>query len=221
MRQKLLITTAIAGLLAGTIMATAQVTPRQDGNREAPAQSQRAPQAEQRGPAAEQRAPEANQQQQGPKRERSQTQREPNKQDRTTGQGGREPEQRTQEQRREPNAQRRQDEPKSQAQQPSNRDQKNAQQPSNRNQATQGKGNFTPEQRTHIRSTVIARGPHPRNINVSVRVGVVIPATVEVVAVPEEIIEVYPNYRGLLYFVYNDEIIIVDRSHKIVAVIVV
>jgi hypothetical protein len=40
-----------------------------------------------------------------------------------------------------------------------------------------------------------------------------------VVEVPDVIVEVHPEWRGFMYFVYNDEIIIVDRGHKIVAVI--
>ncbi|MEA2937168.1 MAG: hypothetical protein QOC56_672, partial [Alphaproteobacteria bacterium] len=84
-----------------------------------------------------------------------------------------------------------------------------------------GSGNFTAEQRTKIRETVIKTGPRVTNVNFTVNVGTVVPETVRVVAVPEVIIEVHPEWRGFLYFVYEDEIVIVDRSHKIVAVIAV
>jgi hypothetical protein len=80
---------------------------------------------------------------------------------------------------------------------------------------------LTTEQRTRIRETVIVGGNAPRvsSVNFSLSVGTVVPRTVTVVAVPEVIVEFYPQYRGLLYFVVGDQIIIVDQSHKIVAVI--
>jgi hypothetical protein len=59
------------------------------------------------------------------------------------------------------------------------------------------------------------------NVNFSVRVGTAVPTSVRVVEVPDVIVEVHPEWRGFMYFVYNDEIIIVDRGHKIVAVITV
>jgi hypothetical protein len=42
-----------------------------------------------------------------------------------------------------------------------------------------------------------------------------------VVEVPSVIIEIHPEYRGHMYFIVNDEIIIVDRDHRIVAVLTV
>jgi len=82
--------------------------------------------------------------------------------------------------------------------------------------------NFTTEQRTHIRETVLVGGNVPRvnNINFAVNVGVAVPKSVHVATVPSVIVEYHPAWRGFLYFVYNDEIIIVDpRSHQIVAVL--
>jgi hypothetical protein len=80
---------------------------------------------------------------------------------------------------------------------------------------------FTTEQRTKIRETVLRGNNAPRvtNVNFSVRVGTAVPNTVRVVAVPDVIIEVHPEWRGHMYFLVNDQIIIVDRNHKIVAVI--
>jgi hypothetical protein len=40
-----------------------------------------------------------------------------------------------------------------------------------------------------------------------------------VVAVPPTLIKVYPQWRRHMYFVVGDQIIIVDRRHRIVAVI--
>jgi hypothetical protein len=81
---------------------------------------------------------------------------------------------------------------------------------------------FTTEQRTKIRETVLRGGNAPRvtNVNFSVKVGTAVPSSVHVVTVPDVIVEVHPEWRGFLYFVYNDEIVIVDKNnHHIVAVI--
>jgi hypothetical protein len=78
------------------------------------------------------------------------------------------------------------------------------------------------EQRTRIRETVLRGGNAPRvtNINFSINVGTVVPRTIRVVTVPDVIVEVRPEWRGFLYFVYEDEIVIVDsKTHRIVAVI--
>jgi len=81
--------------------------------------------------------------------------------------------------------------------------------------------NFTSEQRTRIRQTVIQGGNAPRvsNVNFSLRVGTVVPQTVRVIEVPEVLVEIHPAWRGHLYFIVGDQIIIVDRNHHIVAVV--
>ena len=81
---------------------------------------------------------------------------------------------------------------------------------------------LTTEQRTTIRENVIRANvvPHVTNINFSINVGIVVPRTVKLVAVPRVIVDIHPEWRGFLYFVYEDEIVIVDaRSHKIVAIL--
>jgi hypothetical protein len=78
------------------------------------------------------------------------------------------------------------------------------------------------EQRTQIRTTVLKSSNAPRvtNVNFSVRVGTVVPKTVRVVAVPAKLVEIQPAWRGYMYFVYQDEIIIVEPgSLRIVAVL--
>jgi Protein of unknown function (DUF1236) len=51
-------------------------------------------------------------------------------------------------------------------------------------------------------------------------VGTAVPRAIRVVTVPEVIVEIHPAWRGFLYFVYEDEIVIVDpNTYKIVAVI--
>ena len=42
-----------------------------------------------------------------------------------------------------------------------------------------------------------------------------------VVEVPTVIVNIHPEWRGYRYFVYEDQIIIVDNGHRIVAVLVV
>ena len=82
---------------------------------------------------------------------------------------------------------------------------------------------MTTEQRTKIRETVLVGGNAPRvtNVNFSISVGTSVPRTVRVVAVPAPLIEIYPEWRGHMYFVVGDEIIIVDSNHRIIAVIAV
>lgn len=48
-----------------------------------------------------------------------------------------------------------------------------------------------------------------------------VPRTVTLVEVPTVLAEVYPQYRGRKYFIYEDEIIIVDEDMRIVAVLTV
>ena len=94
-------------------------------------------------------------------------------------------------------------------------------------QAQQGQagGNvqLSSEQRTQIRQTVLAGSNVPRvnSPNFAVRVGTSVPTSVHVVEVPTVIVNIHPEWRGFFYFVVGDEIIIVDRGHRIVAVIAV
>ena len=91
-----------------------------------------------------------------------------------------------------------------------------------RNDAQRGEHKtLTVEQKTKVRETVLRGSNAPRvtSVNFTVSVGTVVPTTVRVVEVPSVLIEYYPDWRGYLYFVYNDEIIIVDRNHRIIAVL--
>jgi Protein of unknown function (DUF1236) len=79
------------------------------------------------------------------------------------------------------------------------------------------------QQRTQIRDTVInSRGaPRVSNVDFSVNVGTVVPrGHIHLVRVPETLIRIEPRWRHYLYFVYNDEIVIVDpRSMRIIDVL--
>jgi hypothetical protein len=79
------------------------------------------------------------------------------------------------------------------------------------------------QQRTQIRDTVINSRSAPRvsNVDFSVNVGTVVPrGHIHLVRVPETLIRIEPRWRRYLYFVYNNEIVIVDpRSMRIVDVL--
>ena len=76
------------------------------------------------------------------------------------------------------------------------------------------------EQKTRIRTTVINRAPKVTNVNFQLSVGTVVPRTVQFVAVPAPLIEIYPEWRGYSYFVVGDEIVIVDpATMRIIAVL--
>jgi peptidoglycan hydrolase-like protein with peptidoglycan-binding domain len=70
--------------------------------------------------------------------------------------------------------------------------------------------------------TLLCRQVHvPRvdNVNFSLSVGTVVPSHVRIVEVVPALIEINPAWRGHQYFVVRDEIIIVDHSRKVVAVL--
>jgi hypothetical protein len=81
------------------------------------------------------------------------------------------------------------------------------------------------EQKTKIRQTIIQKNDAPRvsKVNFSLNVGTVVPrARVRLVAVPPTLVEIHPAWRGYLYFVVGDQLIVVEpSSHRIVAVITV
>jgi hypothetical protein len=82
---------------------------------------------------------------------------------------------------------------------------------------------LTDEQRTRIRNTVILAAGAPRvgHVDFDVTVGTAIPrGRIHVIPVPEMLVQIEPEWRGFLYFVYEDEVVIVNPSDmRIVAVI--
>jgi hypothetical protein len=82
---------------------------------------------------------------------------------------------------------------------------------------------LTDEQRTRIRGTVINAAGAPRvgHVNFDVTVGTVIPRDgIHIVPVPEMLVQIEPEWRGFLYFVYEDEVVIVNPSDmRIIAVV--
>jgi hypothetical protein len=77
------------------------------------------------------------------------------------------------------------------------------------------------DQRSQIK-TVIGRehGPRLNNVNFAVSVGTHVPHNVHVEVLPSDIVRIVPQYRGYRYFLYEEEIVIIDpRTFEIVAVI--
>jgi Protein of unknown function (DUF1236) len=73
-------------------------------------------------------------------------------------------------------------------------------------------GNARPlsiEQRTTLRETVLRAGPRVTNVNFRIGVGAVVPRSVRLVAVPQPILAIYPEWAGDLFFTYGDEIVVV------------
>jgi Protein of unknown function (DUF1236) len=79
------------------------------------------------------------------------------------------------------------------------------------------------QQRTEIRTTVINAHGAPRvsHVDFDVTVGTVVPRErIHVVPVPQTLVRIEPEWRGFLYFVYEDEVVIVSPDDmKIVAVV--
>jgi hypothetical protein len=78
------------------------------------------------------------------------------------------------------------------------------------------------EQKTTIRRKVLtASAPRVKgHVNFDIKVGVVVPRTIRVAPVPATLVEIEPAWRGYMYFVSGDEIIVVEpNSLRIVAVL--
>lgn len=79
------------------------------------------------------------------------------------------------------------------------------------------------EQRTRIRDTVInARGaPRVGSVDFDVAVGTAVPrGRIQIIPVPETLVQIEPEWRGFLYFIVRDELVIVNpRDMRIVAVV--
>ena len=79
------------------------------------------------------------------------------------------------------------------------------------------------EQRTKLRQTVIGAHGAPRvsRVDFDLAVGTVIPrGRIHIVPVPRMVVDMEPAWRGFLYFIYEDELVIVDpRDLRIVAVL--
>ncbi len=101
--------------------------------------------------------------------------------------------------------------------------------PAKREGSTTGQGpagqsgaSLTAEQRTKITTVIKQRNVKPvTNVNFSISVGAVVPASVHYYPLPVEVVEVYPEWRGYLYILVGggDILVIHPQTHRIVAVI--
>lgn len=112
-------------------------------------------------------------------------------------------------------------------QQPGAKNAQGAQQPSGSKQGAADRPmrssnvSLTVEQKTVVRTKVLtSSAPRVTNVNFTINVGTVVPRTVRVAPVPVTLVEIEPTWRGYMYFVHGDEIIIVEpRTLEIVAVL--
>ena len=91
----------------------------------------------------------------------------------------------------------------------------------NRGGEAGGRVTLSQDQRTRIQQTVLSGRDAPRvdKVDFDVNVGVVVPSRVRISEVPSTLIEINPQWRGDEYFVVRDEIVIVDHSRRIVAMV--
>ncbi len=77
------------------------------------------------------------------------------------------------------------------------------------------------EQRARLREILAARRDIPRVSNLSdVRINAVIPRSVRLAAIPEEVARMYPRLRGRQAFIYRNEMVVVDPlTSRIVAML--
>jgi hypothetical protein len=70
---------------------------------------------------------------------------------------------------------------------------------------------LTTEQKTTIRQKVLtSSAPRVTNVDFDIKIGVAVPRTVRVAPLPATIIEIEPEWRGYMYFVSGDQIIVVE-----------
>ncbi len=224
MKKSLLTTAAAVALLAGTSLASAQGMKADQG---APAAQQKAPEIKAQGQADDKAKAQAQPTQKSEK-PAAQNAQQPAKRE-TTGQS-QPAEQKPAPQRSQAPAAAPKD-----AQSQQKADDKPAAQstqaPAQRtpNAAAQGQQTGTSvslnaEQKTKIRASVLQGSGTPRvtNVNFTISVGTVVPRTVRLAPISPVLVEVHPAWRGYMYFVVGDEIIVVEpRTLQIVAVLVV
>ena len=82
--------------------------------------------------------------------------------------------------------------------------------------------NLSTEQRTTIRTVIKKQNVQPvTNVNFTISVGTKVPRTgVRFYPVFNELVQIYPSWRGYQYILVGDQIIVVNpRTHEIVAVL--
>lgn len=83
-----------------------------------------------------------------------------------------------------------------------------------------GAAKLSTEQRTKIVSVFKQHRVEPAKLNISVSVGTRIPESVHYYPIPQDVVVIYPEWRGYDYILVGDQIVIIDpRSHEIVAIL--
>jgi hypothetical protein len=103
-----------------------------------------------------------------------------------------------------------------------NQDAQRGQQPGDQTVGQGAHANLSTEQRTRIRQTITKQSNAPRvtNVNFNISVGTVVPRTMRLAPLPVTVVEYVPRWRGYMYFLVGDEIIVVEPgTHRIVAVL--
>ena len=88
----------------------------------------------------------------------------------------------------------------------------------------EGKGgaSLTQEQRTKVKGSFAKHRGKSANVNITVNVGVAVPRSVQLYAVPADIVVIVPAYRRYRYFIVGDSVCIVDPdTYEIVEIIVI
>lgn len=91
------------------------------------------------------------------------------------------------------------------------------------NKAAAANVKLTTDQRTRIKNIVLAGhgGPRVTHVNFDVRVGTVVPrGSVEYVPVPETLVAIEPAWAGFYYFVYGEEVVIIDPDTLAIVAVV-
>jgi hypothetical protein len=109
--------------------------------------------------------------------------------------------------------------PSQQARQPDGSTQQGIQQSNNR-QSTSGVVSLSAQQQTRIGQTIAHHNVKSiTNVNFSISIGTQVPRSVQLRALPSDLVTFVPQYRGYSYFVVEEQIVIVEpSSHEIVAV---
>ncbi len=86
--------------------------------------------------------------------------------------------------------------------------------------AAAGAAKLSTEQRSKITTVIKQQKVAPVKLSVSVSVGTRLPASVRFHTLPVEVVTIYPEWRGYVYILVDDEIVVVDpNTHMIVAIL--
>ncbi|MGE5818922.1 MAG: DUF1236 domain-containing protein [Deltaproteobacteria bacterium] len=86
--------------------------------------------------------------------------------------------------------------------------------------AASGSTKLSTEQRTKITNIIRQQKVAPAHLNVSIRVGNRVPASVRFYPLPAEVFVVYPEWRGYDYILVGNDILVINpRTHEIVAIL--